>query len=69
MSGSPIYYNLQPDFAMMGSGNLSVGGLRDNTGCSLYIQNPDFIKELDEWFEHQFSSAFRFTSKLIKKYE
>ena len=58
----------QPDFAIVGSGNLSLGGLRDNTECSVYIDSPDFIKELNAWFSAQFRSAKKLTPPLIKEY-
>ena len=59
---------MQGDFAIVGSGNLSQGGLHTNTECSLYIENADVIKELTEWFNCQFGSASKLTPKLIEKY-
>jgi phosphatidylserine/phosphatidylglycerophosphate/cardiolipin synthase-like enzyme len=40
-----------PDFAIVGSGNLSQGGLHDNTECGMFIENSTFIKQLSSWFE------------------
>lgn len=58
----------QPDFAIVGSGNLSQGGLHTNTECSLYVDNARAIEELTDWFECQFASASKLTPQLIKKY-
>jgi HKD family nuclease len=57
-----------PDFAIVGSGNLSQGGLHTNTECSLYIENAGFIEELTAWFEWQFTSAAKLTPKVIERY-
>ncbi len=56
------------DFAIVGSGNLSQGGLHTNTECSLYIEDADVIKELSDWFECQFASGSKLTPPLIKGY-
>ena len=58
----------QPDFAIVGSGNLSQGGLHNNTECSLYIENAKSIEELNAWFDCQFASASKLTKRLITKY-
>ena len=56
-------------FAIVGSGNLSAGGLRDNVECSLYISNPIIIQQLNDWFEQQISSSFPITQADIDEYE
>jgi HKD family nuclease len=59
----------QRDFAIVGSGNLSEGGLRDNTECSLYTENAALIRELSDWFESQFDLALDLRPGVIRKYE
>jgi HKD family nuclease len=59
----------RPDFAIVGSGNLSQGGLDNNTECGVYVEDPDSIKELQMWFATQFGSATPLTAEVIKKYE
>jgi HKD family nuclease len=61
-------HGTQADFAIVGSGNLSQGGLHTNTECSLYIENADVIKELSDWFKCQFASASKLTPPLIERY-
>jgi hypothetical protein len=56
-------------FAIIGSGNLSAGGLRDNVECSLYTSNPSIIQQLNEWFEQQITSSFPITQADIDEYE
>ncbi len=63
-SGPPL-----PDFAVVGSGNLSWGGLRTNTECSIYTENPNTLAELQEWFDHQFAVAVTLTDAIIDEYE
>jgi hypothetical protein len=59
----------QRDFAIVGSGNLSEGGLRDNPECSLYTENAALIRELSDWFESQFDLALDLRPGVIRKYE
>lgn len=56
-------------FAIVGSGNLSAGGLRDNVECSLYTNNPLIIQQLNEWFEQQITNSFPLTQADIDEYE
>ena len=56
-------------FAIVGSGNLSAGGLRDNVECSLYTSNPLIIQQLNEWFEQQITRSFPITQADIDEYE
>lgn len=57
------------DFAIVGSGNLSWGGLHNNTECSVYTDNPGTLTGLQEWFDHQFAVAVPLTDAIIKEYE
>jgi HKD family nuclease len=61
----------QPDFAIVGSGNLSQGGMNGNTECSVYVQNGELVKLLTSWFDTEFSrdEAVRLTSLAIAAYE
>jgi len=42
-------------FALVGSGNLSGGGLRDNVECFAYVSGPQ-VSELTHWFDKLFSN-------------
>lgn len=44
------------DFAVVGSGNLSAGGLRENVECSLYTDDPKLISDLVLWFDHVYEN-------------
>ncbi|MDP9160976.1 MAG: phospholipase D family protein [Acidobacteriota bacterium] len=63
--------NKRSAFAIVGSGNLSQGGLRMNTECSLFIDDANLIGELSGWFRDQFEavSATSLTAEVIKAYE
>ncbi len=56
-------------FAIVGSGNLSAGGLRDNVECSLYTSNRFILQQLNEWCEQQIASSFPITDADIDDYE
>jgi HKD family nuclease len=58
----------QPDFAIVGSGNLSDGGLQKNVECGLYVNDPDVVTKLIEWFEAQFDRASVLTDDSIAEY-
>lgn len=59
------------DFAIVGSGNLSQGGIDSNTECSVYVQGTDLIEELVCWFDIEFArkSATRLNRDRIEEYE
>jgi HKD family nuclease len=59
------------DFAIVGSGNLSQGGMGDNTECSVYVQNSELVKQLAWWFDTEFSrkEAVRLNGPAIEAYE
>lgn len=38
-------------FALVGSGNLSAGGLRNNVECFVYVHDKNVVKEIEEWFQ------------------
>jgi HKD family nuclease len=59
------------DFAIVGSGNLSQGGIASNTECSVYIKNRELLEQLLSWFDTEFSreAAVRLTKKRIEAYE
>jgi HKD family nuclease len=59
------------NFAIVGSGNLSQGGMDGNTECSVYVRDSDLLKRLSSWFDTEFSrdEAVRLTSRAIEAYE
>lgn len=59
----------QQDFTVVGSGNLSLGGLRTNTECGLFIDNAALVKEVTDWFDAEFRIGLPLTSELIAVYE
>src|ERR1019366_3833169 len=40
-------------FAIVGSGNLSMGGLRTNTECAIYVSDESTVAALSKWFDEQ----------------
>jgi hypothetical protein len=55
-------------FGIIGSGNLSQGGLQDNVECGIYFEDRNLIAQLHGWFETQFSRANRVTAEGISAY-
>ena len=43
-------------FAIVGSGNLTEGGLLNNIECSLYIEHPEHVVQIEKWFNEVFAS-------------
>jgi hypothetical protein len=56
-------------FAIVGSGNLSVGGLRTNAECSLYTERDSDIDALKAWFGHILNDVHTLSSIDINAYE
>jgi HKD family nuclease len=56
-------------FAIVGSGNLSRGGLLDNIEASAYVDRAESVLELKGWFEWLFTTATPITSDIISEYE
>lgn len=44
-------------FAIVGSGNLSRGGLKTNVECGVYLDTPAQLDELNKWFDQIFDDA------------
>ena len=57
------------DFAVVGSGNLSVGGLHTNTECGLFIDDATVVKTVRDWFDAEFRLGKPLTTELIAVYE
>jgi hypothetical protein len=58
------------DFAVVGSGNLSAGGLRGNVECSLFTDNPRLISDLVKWFDYVYENfADPLDEQIIRKYK
>ena len=60
-----IIQQQQASAAIVGSGNLSGGGLLSNVECGIYTDNIDHIAMLQDWFNMQWSAA----PSLEKTYE
>jgi HKD family nuclease len=57
-------------FALVGSGNLSEGGLRTNIECFAHIADEQLVETLAEWFDDLFSNkAQEFGEDFIRSYE
>lgn len=58
------------NFAVVGSGNLSAGGFRDNVECSLFTADQTLVSELSAWFDGV-SEAFavKLEEPVIRQYE
>ncbi len=59
----------RPSFAIVGSGNLSNGGLIDNEECSLYTQNETDLKALITWFDNLFDRSLDLLDGVLDDYE
>jgi HKD family nuclease len=46
----------QTTFAIVGSGNLSQGGLHGNIECAVFVESSTLLKELRDWFDAVFFS-------------
>jgi HKD family nuclease len=57
-------------FAVVGSGNLSAGGFRDNVECSLFTDDPKMVSQLSEWFDKVSETlAVKLEEPIISRYE
>lgn len=56
-------------FAIVGSGNLTGGGLRTNTECALYANDRSVVNALELWFEGCWRKGKDIKPKAIKAYE
>jgi HKD family nuclease len=56
-------------FAIVGSGNLTGGGLRTNTECSLYTSDHATVLALERWFDEAWKKGTCLTTGAIRKYE
>lgn len=55
-------------FAIVGSGNLSRGGLETNVECGVYLTTPAQLAELRAWFDRVFADA-KSVATVIDDYE
>lgn len=60
--------NNEGDFAIVGSGNLSGGGLCHNVECGVYVENQNLISQLRKWFDKQFERSSRLTDEGVALY-
>jgi len=59
----------QKNFAIVGSGNLSRGGLQGNVECAAFIESGAVLKELAKWFDGLFEAATPLRDGVISDYE
>jgi phosphatidylserine/phosphatidylglycerophosphate/cardiolipin synthase-like enzyme len=57
------------NFAVVGSGNISFGGLRSNTECSLYTEDYLMVASLIDWFDDEWQRANALSHSDIGNYE
>jgi phosphatidylserine/phosphatidylglycerophosphate/cardiolipin synthase-like enzyme len=58
------------DFAVVGSGNLSAGGFRDNVECSLFTDDQELVSDLSGWFDEVSKTlAVKLEEPVIRLYE
>jgi len=56
-------------FAIVGSGNLTDGGLRTNTECGLYTNDSASVLALERWFEECWKRGTKLRARAIEQYE
>ncbi len=56
------------NFAIVGSGNLSRGGLQGNVECAAFIESGPVLKELANWFDGLFEAATPLREGVISDY-
>ena len=56
-------------FAIVGSGNLSRGGLKDNIECGLYTDDEFVVTQLSRWFDDLFARSARLTEATVLDYK
>jgi HKD family nuclease len=56
-------------FAIVGSGNLSYGGIQGNTECCVYLEDAGLLSQLASWFKSEFDRASPLNETAIKEYE
>jgi HKD family nuclease len=56
-------------FAIVGSANLSAGGMCTNIECSLYTSDPAILQRVTGWFDQQWQAGQVLTEPSLKAYE
>jgi hypothetical protein len=56
-------------FAIVGSGNLSRGGLIDNVECGVFVDSLPMLNELRTWFDDLFRTAELLRDAIVLDYE
>lgn len=56
-------------FAIVGSGNLSRGGLQNNVECAVFVESGAILSELLQWFDGAFCAATPLRDAVILDYE
>jgi HKD family nuclease len=57
------------NFAIVGSGNLSRGGLHSNIECATYVGSDVVLPELTKWFDETFNAATPLRDAVVGDYE
>jgi HKD family nuclease len=56
-------------FAIVGSGNLSKGGLIDNVECGVFVDSSTMLSELRDWFDGVFKAGEPLCDAIVLDYE
>jgi HKD family nuclease len=56
-------------FAIVGSGNLSRGGLHGNVECAVFVESSALLRELLDWFDTVFGEAKPLRDAMVSDYE
>jgi HKD family nuclease len=75
-SGKPFFHpkvlivrSPKTQFAVVGSGNMSKGGLHNNCECGVFVSNASTVDTLCGWFDAQFAAGSSLNEQMIKAYE
>lgn len=66
-----VFIVSRPDrtcFAIVGSGNLTAGGLQTNVECALYTSEVAQVADLREWFEDAYERSTPLSPQIIDDY-
>ncbi len=60
-----------PDFGIVGSGNMTSGGMRENVECGVYVDGEPLLRHLENWFDTLFDSddCVPVSERRVRNYE
>jgi HKD family nuclease len=64
-----IVHTPKKQFAIVGSGNLSKGGLQTNCECGVFVEDASTLNKLCRWFDTQFADGDPLNTQMIVAYE